>query len=146
MNKIAFIFLIYNVINHEELWYMFFSNIDKSQYSIYIHYKYDERLEFLEEFKVAKNIPTKYADISIVNAQNYMLSEALKDKTLQDESKRFVGGRTDFLGLGQPAKAMTRNGSKIQRTSRNNQIGYSFNYKGKVSYSRPKIVDTISIA
>ena len=74
------------------------------------------------------------------------VAEALKDKTLQDESKRFVGGRTDFLGLGQPAKAMTRNGSKIQRTSRNNQIGYSFNYKGKVSYSRPKIVDTISIA
>jgi len=66
MNKIAFIFLIYNVINHEELWYMFFSNIDKSKYSIYIHYKYDERLEFLEEFKVSKNIPTKYADISIV--------------------------------------------------------------------------------
>jgi len=80
MNKIAFIFLIYNVINHEELWHMFFSNIDKSKYSIYIHYKYDERLEYLEEFKVAKNIPTKYADISIVKAQNYMLSEALKDK------------------------------------------------------------------
>jgi len=58
MNKIAFIFLIYNVINHEELWHMFFSNIDKSKYSIYIHYKYDERLEYLEEFKVAKNIPT----------------------------------------------------------------------------------------
>ena len=74
------------------------------------------------------------------------VAEALKNKTLQDESKRFVGGRTDFLGLGQPAKAMTNNGSKIQRTSRNNQIGYSFNYKGKVSYSRPKIVDTISIA
>jgi hypothetical protein len=74
------------------------------------------------------------------------VAEALKNKTLQDESKRFVGGRTDFLGLGQPAKAMTKNGSKIQRTSRNNQIGYSFNYKEKVSYSRPKIVDTISIA
>jgi len=59
---------------------MFFSNIDKSKYSIYIHYKYDERLEFLEEFKVAKNIPTKYADISIVKAQNFMLLEALKDK------------------------------------------------------------------
>ena len=79
MNKIAFIFMIYNVINHEELWYMFFSNIDKSRYNIYIHYKYDERLEFLEEFKVAKNIPTKYADISIVKAQNLMLFEALKD-------------------------------------------------------------------
>lgn len=79
MNKLSFIFLIYNCINHEELWYMFFKDIDKSKYSIYIHYKYDERLEFLEEYKVAKSIPTKYADISIVKAQNYMLQEALKD-------------------------------------------------------------------
>ena len=27
MNKIAFIFLIYNVINHEDIWYNFFKNI-----------------------------------------------------------------------------------------------------------------------
>lgn len=79
MNKLAFIFLIYNCINHEELWYMFFNTLDKSKYNIYIHYKYDERLEFLEEYKVKSDIHTKYADISIVKAQNYMLHEALKD-------------------------------------------------------------------
>ena len=39
MKKIAFLFLIYDVINQEELWNSFFSNIDPNKYSIYIHYK-----------------------------------------------------------------------------------------------------------
>ena len=71
---------------------------------------------------------------------------ALKNKTLQQNSKNLIGGRTDFLGVGQPAKAMTNNGSKVQRTSRNNQFGYSFNYKKTVCYNIPSIVDTISVA
>jgi hypothetical protein len=71
---------------------------------------------------------------------------ALKNKTLQQNSKNLIGGRTDFLGVGQPASAMTNNGSKVQRTPRNNQFGYSFNYKKTVCYNIPNIVDTISVA
>jgi hypothetical protein len=74
------------------------------------------------------------------------VAAALKNKTLQQNSKNFIGGRTDFFGVGQAAKAMTDNGSKIQRTSKNNQFGYSFNYKATVCYSIPNIVDTISVA
>lgn len=79
MNKIAFIFLIYNVINHEDIWYNFFKNIDKNKYSIYIHYKSDEKLKYFEEYKIKDIIKTKYADISIVTAQNNVLKIALQD-------------------------------------------------------------------
>jgi len=81
MNKIAFIFLIYNVINHEDIWYEFFKNIDKNKYSIYIHYKTDEKLKYFEEYKIKDKdiIKTKYADISIVKAQNNVLKLALRD-------------------------------------------------------------------
>ena len=79
MNKIAFIFLIYNVINHEDIWYNFFKNIDKNKYSIYIHYKIDEKLKYFEEYKIKDIVKTKYADISIVKAQNNLLKIALQD-------------------------------------------------------------------
>lgn len=79
MNKIAFIFLIYNVINHEDIWYNFFKNIDKNKYSIYIHYKSDEKLKYFEEYKIKDITKTKYADISIVTAQNNVLKIALQD-------------------------------------------------------------------
>ena len=79
MNKIAFIFLIYNVINHEDIWYNFFKNIDKNKYSIYIHYKSDEKLKYFEEYKIKDIVKTKYADISIVKAQNNLLKIALQD-------------------------------------------------------------------
>ena len=79
MNKLAFIFLIYSTINHENIWYNFFKNVDKSKYNIYIHYKIDVKLEYFDEYKAKNIINTKYADISIVKAQNYMLKEALLD-------------------------------------------------------------------
>lgn len=79
MLKIAFIFLIYSTINHEELWHTFFKNVDKNKYNIYIHYKNDVKLKYFNDYKIAETIPTKYADISIVKAQNHMLREGLKD-------------------------------------------------------------------
>ena len=86
MNKIAFLFLIYDMINHESIWYRYFHNfegIGKNRYNIYIHYKADTnvRLEFFDDYKIDKSkiIDTKYADISIVKAQNILLKEALKD-------------------------------------------------------------------
>ena len=41
MKKIAFCFLIYDIINHEELWNIFFQNVDTNKYNIYIHYKFN---------------------------------------------------------------------------------------------------------
>lgn len=79
MRKIAFCFLIYDIINHEELWNLFFNNIDPNKYSIYIHYKNSAPLTYFNKYKLKKRIQTKYADISLVQAQNVLLNEALKD-------------------------------------------------------------------
>lgn len=79
MKKIAFCFLIYDIINHEDLWNIFFNNVNKNKYNIYIHYKTDKKLKYFEEFKLNSCIKTKYADISLVMAQNILLEEALKD-------------------------------------------------------------------
>jgi hypothetical protein len=79
MKKIAFCFLIYDIINHEEIWNIFLSNINKNKYNIYIHYKTNKPLKYFESNKLNNCIETKYGDISIVKAQNLLLQEALKD-------------------------------------------------------------------
>ena len=52
MKKIAFCFLINDVINHEELWYTFFKNIPQDKYNIYIHYKIDFPLKYFDIYKI----------------------------------------------------------------------------------------------
>jgi hypothetical protein len=88
MNKIAFLFLLYDIINHENIWFQFFNGISDNKYNIYIHYKTDDKLEFFNDYKlnINKTINTKYADISIVKAQNILIKEALKDKN----NKHFI--------------------------------------------------------
>ena len=51
MKKVAFCFLIYDVINHEELWNIFFKNVDTNKYTIYIHYKFNKPLKYFEKYK-----------------------------------------------------------------------------------------------
>lgn len=80
MKKIAFCFLIYDKINHEYLWKLFFNNIDPNKYNIYIHYKYDKPLKYFEKYKLNNCVSTKWGDISLVIAQNMLLKEAIKDK------------------------------------------------------------------
>jgi len=80
MKKIAFLFLIYDILNLEELWRIFFLNLDKNKYTIYIHFKNNVSLKYFEQYKLKNCIETKYADISLVCAQNILLEEALKDK------------------------------------------------------------------
>jgi GR25 family glycosyltransferase involved in LPS biosynthesis len=80
MKKIAFLFLIYDEILQEELWYNFFKNVDPNKYSIYIHYKNNKPLKFFEKFKLKQCIETNYGDISLVYAQKLLLDEALKDE------------------------------------------------------------------
>jgi len=61
---------------------------------------------------------------------------ALKDVNKQDDARRFIGARTDFLGSKQPAKNMTANGSKVQRTTASNKFGFSGSYRGSKGTQR----------
>ena len=79
-NKIAFLFLIYDEINHEEIWKLFFNSIDKNEYNIYIHYKDYKKSEYFDKYKLENIIPTTWGEISLVKAHNLLLEEALKDK------------------------------------------------------------------
>jgi hypothetical protein len=77
--KIGFCFLIYDIINHEEIWNLFFKNIDTNKYKIYIHYKADIKLRYFEKYKLKNCIETKYCDVSIVHAHNLLFRKALED-------------------------------------------------------------------
>jgi hypothetical protein len=77
--KIAFCFLIYKEIDCEELWNSFFKGVDKSKYNIYIHYKENTQLKFLENYKLSDCINTTYGDISIIKAFNFIFKHALND-------------------------------------------------------------------
>jgi hypothetical protein len=79
MKKIAFCFLIYDNINHENLWNLFFKNIDRDKYNIYIHYKYNKPLKYFDQYKIDNCIETKWGDISLVHAQNLLLNKAIMD-------------------------------------------------------------------
>ena len=78
--KIAFCFLIYDKINHEELWNNFLKNVDKNKYNIYIHYKTNKPLKYFEQYKLKNTVETKWCGESLVKAQNLLLEEAVKDK------------------------------------------------------------------
>ena len=86
LKKIALCFLIYDKINHEELWYKYLKNINKNKYTIYIHYKQNKPLKYFEKFKINNCIETCWGCLSIVLAQNLILKEALKDK----DNKHFI--------------------------------------------------------
>lgn len=80
MKKIAFCFLVYDHINHEELWNIFFKGIDSQKYSIHVHYKHDVQLKYFNNNKLASCIPTQHGHISLIKAQNLLFEEALKDE------------------------------------------------------------------
>ncbi len=79
MGKIAFLFIIYDTIHHEDLWKLFFEGADPSAYSIYIHYKYNVPLGWMEPYKLKTCVETSYGRISVVRAENLLLQTALED-------------------------------------------------------------------
>ena len=79
MKKIAFCFLIYDVINHEELWNLFFQNVDINKYNIYIHYKINVSLKYFERYKLNNCIETNYADVTLIHAHNLLFKKAYED-------------------------------------------------------------------
>ena len=77
--KIAFLFLIYEKINHENIWIDFFKQDTQNRYTIYIHYKKDVNIGFFDKYKLHHCVETLWGHISLVHAQNLLLSEAMKD-------------------------------------------------------------------
>ena len=76
--KIAFCFLVYDNIVNEELWKIFFDNVNTNKYHIYIHYKVNKPLKYFNRYKITNCINTKYADISIVHAHNLLFKHAFR--------------------------------------------------------------------
>lgn len=73
------------------------------------------------------------------------VARALKDPANQENSRNFVGPRTDFLGYGQPMIDAAKNrqfpircrdpkgessNQNTRKEARQNKFGFSFNYKG----------------
>jgi len=79
MKKLGFCFLIYDIIHQEELWNIFFKNVDTTKYSVYIHYKMNRPLKYFEKYKLNNCIETKYCDVSIIHAHNLLFQKALED-------------------------------------------------------------------
>ena len=108
MKKIAFCFLIRLSIQNEDIWKLYFKDVDKNKYNIYIHPKNIDKivpkiednsnkihyetiqikpkLKHFSDYIIENNIETIYGDISLIHAQNLMLKEALKD----DENQHFI--------------------------------------------------------
>jgi hypothetical protein len=76
---LAFCFLIYDEIYHEETWNLFFNGVEPQKYKIYIHYKTKKSSKYFEHCKLDTCIPTKYADVSLIHAHNLMFKKALDD-------------------------------------------------------------------
>lgn len=79
MGKLGFCFLIYDIINKEDLWNEWFKGVDKDKYEIYIHYKTNKALKHFEQYKLDNCIPTQYRRVSIVHAHNLLFKKAYDD-------------------------------------------------------------------
>lgn len=80
--KIAFLFMIYDSIAHEETWNNYFKHADPNKYVVLIHYKTQNPLKYFESAKLKDCVATVHADISLVKAQNLLLAEAMKDPSV----------------------------------------------------------------
>ena len=77
--KVAFLFMVYDTIAHEATWNDFFAQADPAKYAIHIHYKTQIPSRYFEKCKLDHCVPTAYGDISLVIAQNLLLTAALQD-------------------------------------------------------------------
>ena len=87
MKKIAYCFLIYDCINHENLWKIFFDGIDKNKYNIYIHYKTNTPLSYFEQYKLENCMETQYDNQTIPLAYNLLFRTAF---TSDPDNYKFV--------------------------------------------------------
>ena len=74
------------------------------------------------------------------------VAKAIQNPELQRNAAIFIEGRTDFLGAGEKAEAMTKNGTKKQRISgQSNQFGFSYKYTTTKTYPVPDYIKNFPI-
>ena len=85
--KIAFCFLVYTTVFHEQIWKSFFSQDTEQTHNIYAHIKTtnNKTAPFLKRNRV-NSVKTGWCEEGLVNAWIKMLQAALKDK----DNKYFV--------------------------------------------------------
>lgn len=77
--KLGFCFLIYDILQHEDLWHAFFAEADCTTFAVYIHYKTQHPLRYFEHYKLRQCVTTEYCDVSIVHAHNLLFQAAYDD-------------------------------------------------------------------
>jgi len=80
--KIAFLFLIDDNINQENVWNEFFKNVDTTKYNIYIHNKNPTTLKYYEDKKIPSGQiiqDTHWGMSSLVNAMNSLFKYAYEN-------------------------------------------------------------------
>lgn len=82
MKKIAFCFMTYSCIDHEDIWRSWFNGIEKDKYALYITQSHPDKKTPVRYFKdnIIPSRETKYYNKSIVGCQVDMISAALKDE------------------------------------------------------------------
>jgi len=82
--KLAFLFMIYDCLEKEDLWFEFFNNAPSDKYTIYIHGKDKNNIkfknDFFNKFIIEENYETMWGDFSLVYLQNKLIEYALSDK------------------------------------------------------------------
>lgn len=119
--KIAFLFLIYDGINNEDLWNDFFKKADKNKYNIYIHYKTKKPLKYFEEYKIKNCIDTKYADKSLIHAQNLLYKTAYEDDSSNYKFVLVSGACIPVKSFDYVYNFLTENNKSYITTSSNNE-------------------------
>tara|TARA_Y100000816_G_C26102784_1_gene584953 strand:+ start:411 stop:1244 length:834 start_codon:yes stop_codon:yes gene_type:complete len=81
MSKVAFCFLLYDKVEHRNLWKDFFRNSPEGEYSIYTHPKKisSESNDWIKKHKIKNRIKTGWCEENLVFAFIRMLRHAIKD-------------------------------------------------------------------
>ena len=77
--KLAFLFLMITDSKATSIWRRFFQNVDPTQYTRYCHTKRPPQDSFWQQCHIRRRIPTRWGDISLVQATLLLLQEALTD-------------------------------------------------------------------
>lgn len=76
--KIAFCFLLYNKIQHAQIWHNFFNFADRSKYTAYAHFKTFDKESPLWLTKV-NTVGTGWCGEGLIHGFSQMIKEGLKD-------------------------------------------------------------------
>lgn len=87
--RLAFLFLVYETILHEQLWLDFFAQAPPGRFTVYVHAKTVVPMHpffAARRLSEAETVPTNWGDITLVHAHNALLRTALADEA----NRKFV--------------------------------------------------------